>query len=174
LNRTIDDASSSSKFEWKTADVDEDIMNIYAKQPRALQLVRSPQYFKGWVNWNWQNDNSILYVIPDEGYIVLYKTSDTDICSASEWRAINRETEEQLLIRASCKARQLNSKQIQLAATPIFVDQQWLEENLGTIAKIEEDKSTMIRNINLTTDQFNKIRSFYSAGEAIMWPADYF
>jgi hypothetical protein len=78
------------------------------------------------------------------------------------------------LIRASYQAQQLNSTQIKLAATPVFVDQQWLEENLGTIAKIEEDELTMIRNINLTTDQFNKIRSLYSTGKAIMWPADYF
>jgi predicted acetyltransferase len=175
LNRTIDDASSiSSKFDWKPVDVDEEIINIYAKQPRVLQVTRSRQYFKEWVNWNWQIDNSILHVIPNEGYIVLNKNTDNDICSVSEWRAINRQVEEQLLLRASYKARQLNSTQIQLAATPILVNQQWLEENLGTIVKIEEDKKTMIRNINLTTDQFDKVRSLYSTGEATMWPADYF
>jgi predicted acetyltransferase len=174
LSRNIDDTPMSSKFEWKTADVDEEIMNIYAKQSRPLQVNRSPEYFEGWVNWNWQQDKAILHVIPDEGYIILNKANDGDIYCASEWRATNREIEKQLLIRASCKALQLNSKQIRLAATPVFVGQQWIEENLGRIVKIEEDETSMIRNINLTTDEFDKVKSFYSIGKAILWPADYF
>ena len=174
LNKAIDDASISSEFEWKTAYVDEEIISIYDKQPRVLQLTRSPSYFKEWAQWYWERDNSIIHVIPEQGYIILYKNKDTGICSASEWRAVNREVEEQLLIRASCKAQQLNSAQIKLAATPVFVDSKWLEENLGTIAKIEEDKTTMIRNISLTAEEFNRVRSFYTTGEAVMWPADHF
>ncbi|CAF0906201.1 unnamed protein product [Didymodactylos carnosus] len=177
LNENIDDVSISSKFSWKTAHTDEEINNIYAKQPRPFQLDRSREYFEGWLNWNWQQDKAILHVIPEQGYIVLNRSNsdhDDGICSVSEWQAINREIEQQLLVQASYKAQQLHSKQIRLAATPIFVDRQWIEKNLGRIVKIDEDETTMIRNINLSTNQYQKIKSFYATGEATMWPTDYF
>ncbi|CAF1354549.1 unnamed protein product [Adineta steineri] len=174
LNENTDDASISPNCNWKMAQVDEEIINIYSKQPRPFQLNRSREHFKGWVNWNWQQDKAIVYVIPEEGYIVLSKNNDDGVCLVSEWQAKNREIEEQLLVRASYKAQQLNSKQIRLAATPIFVDQRWIEKNLGRIVTIVEDDTTMIRNINLTMDQFQKLTTSYITGEAIMWPADYF
>ncbi len=67
LIKTIDDLSISSKFDWKPADVDEKIINIYAKQPGILQLDRSPAFFEGCVNYKWQQDQAILPVIPDQG-----------------------------------------------------------------------------------------------------------
>jgi GNAT superfamily N-acetyltransferase len=174
LHRNINDASLSSKFDWKKADVDEEIINTYHKQPRPFQVDRPREYFQGWVNWYWQQIKAIIHVIPEEGYVVLNAETESDIYSIYEWRATNRKIEEKLLTRASYKAQQSGAKQIRLVAAPAFIDRQWIEKNLGTIVKIDENEKTMIRNINLTVDQFDKIKSLYRTGEATVWPGDYF
>ena len=174
LHENIDAEAISSNCDWNIANVNENVINIYHKQPRSLQMNRSLEYFKDWINCNWQQDKAILHIISNEGYIVMNKGTMDDFYSISEWRATTHEIEARLLLRASIKVRQMKSNRVRLAATPVFVDYHWIEKNVGTISLIETDECAMIRNINLTVDQFNKLKSLYLSGQATLWPGDFF
>ena len=175
LKKDNDEASSSSSFDWKAAKADDEVFKIYAEQPRPLQLDRPWPFFEGWINWNWEHKGeTMLHVIPGKGYIVLTKEKGQDYYSASEWRANECEIEKILLLGAVRERHRFGLNHMRLATIPVFVGQEWIEQNLGRIVQIEQDGTTMIRNISLPTHLFDKIKQHYWTGEAVVWPADFF
>ncbi|CAF1089250.1 unnamed protein product [Didymodactylos carnosus] len=161
---------------WKpfTIPANNTLLDIYSKCPRPLQLDRSQSYVQHWVGWNWKTTSSVLYEIQEKGYAVLSmldeKHKERGVC-VSEWRAIDYEIEKHLLEAAVVELARRGGKLIEFSTLPQYVDKK-LFEQFGTVT-IRQSKS-MIRNISLSTTQYEQVKELYRLGQAVYWPADYF
>jgi GNAT superfamily N-acetyltransferase len=154
------------------------LLDIHSNKPRTYQFNRSPiSMFEHWTGWNWQKENSIIYLLRDvqQGYIVITKPDNADDIYVSEWRASNVDVERKLLKLAANEIhrRHPQTKVIHFHTVPQYMSLEELEQWAGTVS-VSKNDHTMIRNIRLSNEVLEKIKAAYLSGHATFWQGDYF
>ena len=121
--------------------------------------------------------NAHICVLDDnqQGYVVIAKVDNIDEILVAEWRALNVEVERRLLKLAANEIRRRcpQIKIIRFHSPPQYMSLEELEQWAGPIS-ITKNDHTMIRNIRLPTETFEKIKAAFLSGHATFWPGDYF
>ena len=168
-------------LEWRSAsdvllnDI-ERMSNIHSEQPRLYQVERSPAtIFQYWVKWEWENDEAIVYLEEDQGYIVIGKIESEQDVSILEWRAPNIAVEQTLLSLAVSEIRRRHdaATTIRLFALPQYMTMAELAEWAGPVQHGSNPES-MVRNIRLSVDTYSRIKEAFSNGQATFWSGDFF
>lgn len=154
------------------------LLEIHSKKPRTYQLIRSPwSMFQHWTGWRWIRDNAIVYLLPEpqQGYVVITKIDNPTEIHVAEWRACNVDTEKRLLKLAANEIRRRHSqiKIIRLHTPPQYTSLEELEQWAGPVT-VSKNDHTMIRNIRLSSETLEKIKSAYLSGHATFWQGDSF
>lgn len=139
---------------------------VYEQMPRPLQLQRTPEYTRGWAEWNWNTKSAVIHGPSRDGYVIHTPAE------VLEWRADTAEREIKLLAGAIAFARSRGRARVDFSTLPQFADLAALE-SLGTIERAAGG-ALMIRNIRLTDSQWKQARQAYESGSAVWWPADDF
>ena len=131
--------------------------------------------FQHWVGWNWRKENAIVYLLSDQGYIVITHPESAENTYVSEWRAANVESEKKLLKLAANEIhrRHPQLKTIRLHTVPQYMGLNELDQWAGVVT-VSKNDHTMIRNIRLSRDVLEKIKAAYLGGHATFWQGDYF
>ena len=154
------------------------LLDLYSTKPRTYQYNRSPlSVFRDWVGWNWTQMNAYVCVLTDnqQGYVVIAKVDNIDEILVAEWRALNVEVERRLLRLAANEIRRRYPQisVIRFHTPPQYMSLEELEQWAGPLT-ITKNDHTMIRNIRLPTELFEKIKAAFLSGHATFWPGDYF
>ena len=158
---------------WRRLDTMDGLPELYAEQPRPLQFVRPDAYFDEWVGWNWRRSPKQVLEMPERGYIVLDIPEEPDlIVNATEWRAADTETEQQLLRAAAGESLRRGHTHLSLDALPQYLEEGFLHA-LGAVSAYWEE-GAMTRNIAMPEDQYRRLVQEYHAGNAVWWPGDGF
>ena len=175
--------SVDTNSQWRSASdvLSEDVeflLKIYSNRPRIYQIDRSPStLFSHWVRWEWQNDTAIICFYEHEkeqGYVVIGNPDNEKNVCVLEWRAPNSYLEQILLSLAAFEIRRRHgqTKAICLFALPqhMTIDQlvQW-----AGLVEVGTHQDAMMRNIRLSDDVYDKIKSAFSDGRAVYWSGDY-
>ncbi len=158
---------------WQPLETTDTLCPLYATSPRPLQFDRSPAYFEDWVGWNLRRISPYLCELPGRGYLVLVVPEDEDqLIFATEWRAVDAITEQELLRVASAEVIRHGRRQLGLEALPQYLSPADLEA-LGE-SMFQTNAGSMVRNISLSEDQYRQLVQSYRSSEAVWWSADGF
>ncbi|CAF1091001.1 unnamed protein product [Rotaria sp. Silwood1] len=155
------------------------ILALHTKNPREYQFDRSPSsVFEHFIGWNWRLNNAIIYIHHEEesGYVVISKSDNINDIYVSEWRAPNIDVERKLFKIAAeeiYRRQQQQTNIVRFHGLPQYMTIEELEQWAGKI-KIDFVADMMIRNIRLSKETIDKIKTAYLKGSATFWSADYF
>jgi predicted acetyltransferase len=151
-----------------------EILSLYNSSARSLQLARSPEYFAQWVGVRWRESNQQLALLRDQGYAVIEmgKTDDGSSYGAVvEFRARDAFAEREVLMLALQHIAP-HANVAQIKASPQFNPATELEPLKTECSR--HDSGKMIRNVGLTTAEYDDVKEAYLSGRATWWPSDHF
>ncbi|CAF1408294.1 unnamed protein product [Adineta ricciae] len=156
------------------------LLEIYSTHPRPYQFDRcSSSLFEHWIGWHWKESSAFLYISPDhKGYIVI-SHADGKGCpvSITEYRAFDHDTEKTLLEIAAVEIyRRYRQNSFLLHTLPQYTTLQSLGWNDDNNLIFEENEDVMLRNIGLSDEQYQTIKTTFEAvnGKTTIWPGEYF
>ncbi|UJR36034.1 hypothetical protein I4U23_028771 [Adineta vaga] len=152
------------------------LLDIHSTKPRTYQFNRSPvNMFEHWVGWNWRKENTIIYLLSEQSYVVITHPDNVENIYVSEWRASNADMEKKLLKLAANEIhrRHPQIKTIRFHTVPQYMSLEELDQWAGVVT-VSKNDHTMIRNIRLSQQILDKIKDAYLSGHATFWQGDYF
>lgn len=164
---------ASSDITWEKVASIAPLAQAYLRSARPLQFLRLPDYFEGWVGWDWRRQGAQIGTTGEGDYLVLVADSATGHpLPVLEWRARDGAGEMSLFQAAAARARQSGHPGLWLEALPQYIGIEALQA-IGDVSQHIEGGG-MIRNITLSQDEYARALQAYRAGLAAWWPGDGF
>ena len=165
--------AASSDVAWEEVGSVALLGQAYSQSARPLQFLRLPDYFEGWVGWDWRRQGAQIGTMGEGDYLVLVPGSAAEHpLPILEWRARGGEAELSLLQAAAAVARQSGHPGLWLEALPQHVSLETLQA-MGEVVRHVEGGG-MIRNITLSQDEYIRVLQANQTGLAAWWPGDGF
>ena len=179
LDHFISDDHQASWISSSSISFYDQLFQIYSRNTREYQYDRnSPLMFKEWIGWHWRNNNSFIYILPNEkGYVLISQPDGkgSDRC-LSEWRASDADSEQILLNVAAMEIhRRYHRKKFYLHTYPQYLSLESFQWNSNQLV-FEQNEDIMILNIHLEDQLFQYIKEAFQSkdGRAAIWPGEYF
>jgi predicted acetyltransferase len=160
------------------APLPDEVPALYETAPRRPLHMRRPRsYFAEWTGWFWREapGTTVLLAGPEgdaTGYAVVAARESREAHRIHELRALDLQSERDLLREAARWACEQGSERLLLSFLPQFGGTEVAAE-LGALTT-EHKPHMMLRGITLPAEEIARIGAAYASGEAQFWQGDDF